>query len=268
MARTRDLERVRAQSGRAYCTAFTAWSRSTTGWRRWTPFKLGDTRTSTPFEIPKRGERLGVGFWGAGRGCLTHHLVLDRGAVANYQIVTPSTWNASPSDRWRHPWPVRGGRPEHPAARGDGRPQAVQGHRHPPGHPQLRPLHAVHDPHSLGRGRHHPRGQHLRVWRATTAASVRVIVGGVGYRNLRDHSVGVEVRTASKRRPGRTTSSWKTSATTRSPSSSALRTSPRSGDSSGPSWSAQSSVTGARRAQSRRIAGTASSRAMKRSSAR
>ena len=27
----------------------------------------------------------------------------------------------------------------------------------------------------------------------TTAASVRVIVAGVGYRNLRDHSVGVEV---------------------------------------------------------------------------
>ena len=45
------------------------------------------------------------GFWGAGRGYLTHHLVLDRGAVANYQIVTPSTWNASPSDRWRQPGP-------------------------------------------------------------------------------------------------------------------------------------------------------------------
>jgi hydrogenase large subunit len=67
--------------------------------------KLGDTRTSTPFEIPKRGEQLGVGFWGAGRGYLTHHLVLDRGAVANYQIVTPSTWNASPTDRWRQPGP-------------------------------------------------------------------------------------------------------------------------------------------------------------------
>ncbi|MDQ3522615.1 MAG: nickel-dependent hydrogenase large subunit, partial [Gemmatimonadota bacterium] len=65
--------------------------------------KTGDTRTSTKFEIPKRGEQLGVGFWGAGRGYLTHHLILDRGAVSNYQIVTPSTWNASPTDRWGQP---------------------------------------------------------------------------------------------------------------------------------------------------------------------
>ena len=50
-------------------------------------------------------ERVGVGFWGAGRGWLTHHLVLDRGAVANYQILTPSTWNASPTDRWGQPGP-------------------------------------------------------------------------------------------------------------------------------------------------------------------
>ncbi|CAN5832863.1 nickel-dependent hydrogenase large subunit [soil metagenome] len=67
--------------------------------------KLGDTRTSTKFEIPQRGERRGVGFWGAGRGYLTHHLVLDRGAVSNYQIVTPSTWNAAPTDRWGQPGP-------------------------------------------------------------------------------------------------------------------------------------------------------------------
>ena len=30
---------------------------------------------------------------------------LDRGAVANYQIITPSTWNASPTDRWGQPGP-------------------------------------------------------------------------------------------------------------------------------------------------------------------
>jgi len=49
--------------------------------------------------IPK-GERLGVGFWGAGRGFLTHHLVMDNGKIANYQICTPSTINASPRDPW------------------------------------------------------------------------------------------------------------------------------------------------------------------------
>jgi hydrogenase large subunit len=91
--------------GRAYCTAFTALVALNNWVAAMDRLKLGDTRTSTPFEIPKRGEQLGVGFWGAGRGYLTHHLVLDRGAVANYQIVTPSTWNASPTDRWQQPGP-------------------------------------------------------------------------------------------------------------------------------------------------------------------
>jgi hydrogenase large subunit len=59
--------------------------------------KQGDTRTATPYEVP-RDERIGVGFWGAGRGWLTHHLVMDKGALVNYQVVTPSTFNASPKD--------------------------------------------------------------------------------------------------------------------------------------------------------------------------
>jgi hydrogenase large subunit len=59
--------------------------------------KKGETRTSTPYEVPK-GNRIGVGFWGAGRGWLTHHLEMDKGALVNYQIITPSTINASPKD--------------------------------------------------------------------------------------------------------------------------------------------------------------------------
>ena len=96
------FERNRA---RAHCVAFTAMVAMNNWLAAMDRLKNGDTRTSTPFEIPKTGERLGVGFWGAGRGYLTHHLVLDRGAVANYQIVTPSTWNASPTDRWGQPGP-------------------------------------------------------------------------------------------------------------------------------------------------------------------
>jgi hydrogenase large subunit len=96
------FERNRA---RAYCVPFTALI-ALVNWRAAMEIlKLGDPRTSTPFEIPKSGERVGAGFWGAGRGWLTHHLVLDRGAVANYQILTPSTWNASPTDRWGQPGP-------------------------------------------------------------------------------------------------------------------------------------------------------------------
>ena len=96
------FERNRA---RAYCTGFTALVAMNNWLAAMDRVKLGDTRTSTPFEIPKRGEQRGVGFWGAGRGYLTHHLTLDRGAVANYQILTPSTWNASPTDRWQQPGP-------------------------------------------------------------------------------------------------------------------------------------------------------------------
>lgn len=66
--------------------------------------KKGDTRTSTPFEVPKTN-RMGVGFWGAGRGWLTHHIELDKGAIVNYQIITPSTLMASPRDPWGGPGP-------------------------------------------------------------------------------------------------------------------------------------------------------------------
>ena len=91
--------------GRAYCLVYTTMV-AFENWRLAAEYlKNGDVRTSTPFEIPKRGEQLGVGFWGAGRGFLTHHLSLDRGAVSNYQIVTPSTWNASPTDKWGQPGP-------------------------------------------------------------------------------------------------------------------------------------------------------------------
>jgi hydrogenase large subunit len=46
-----------------------------------------------------------VGWWGAGRGWLTHHLEMENGKLTNYQIVTPSTINASPRDPWGQPGP-------------------------------------------------------------------------------------------------------------------------------------------------------------------
>jgi len=60
--------------------------------------------TMTEFRVP-RDERIGVGFWGAGRGFLTHHLTMDKGVLTNYQIVTPSTFNASPTDPFGQPGP-------------------------------------------------------------------------------------------------------------------------------------------------------------------
>ncbi|WP_211225995.1 nickel-dependent hydrogenase large subunit [Haloplanus natans] len=59
--------------------------------------KGGEDAVHTEFSIPKRGTHRGVGFWEAGRGFLTHHLTLEDGLIDNYQIVTPSTWNSSPT---------------------------------------------------------------------------------------------------------------------------------------------------------------------------
>lgn len=66
--------------------------------------RKGNDRVSVPFKVPK-DFRIGVGFWGAGRGYLTHHLVMDKGVVENYQILTPSTWTASPKDPFGNPGP-------------------------------------------------------------------------------------------------------------------------------------------------------------------
>lgn len=67
--------------------------------------RQGKNKVHTPFEPPRKGTQIGAGFWGAGRGYLTHHAVIDNGALSNYQILTPSTWNASPRDPWGNPGP-------------------------------------------------------------------------------------------------------------------------------------------------------------------
>jgi hydrogenase large subunit len=66
--------------------------------------KKGHEQVATPYQVPT-DNRIGVGFWGAGRGWLTHHLEMDQGALVNYQVVTPSTWNASPRDPFGQPGP-------------------------------------------------------------------------------------------------------------------------------------------------------------------
>lgn len=101
------LERNR---GRAYHYLFS----QLVGWlsllQAYDLFKRGERKVATvpPAELDKHipdGERVGMGWWGAGRGFLTHHLVMDGGKIANYQICTPSTINASPRDPWDQPGP-------------------------------------------------------------------------------------------------------------------------------------------------------------------
>ena len=59
--------------------------------------RTGRTAMAAPF-APTDG--VGVGFWEGGRGTLTHYAVIEGGRLANYQILTPSTWMASPRDPW------------------------------------------------------------------------------------------------------------------------------------------------------------------------
>ena len=62
----------------------------------------GETAMATPFRVR---DGVGVGFWEAGRGTLTHYCQVEGGRLANYQILTPSTWMASPRDPWDVPGP-------------------------------------------------------------------------------------------------------------------------------------------------------------------
>jgi hydrogenase large subunit len=98
--RVNALERNRA---RAYHIAYCGMVAYTFLLKAFEYLRLGKTAMSTPYTMPH--EAIGVGFWEAGRGTLTHHVVLDKGRIANYQIVTPSTWMASPQDPFGVPGP-------------------------------------------------------------------------------------------------------------------------------------------------------------------
>ncbi|MFQ5707582.1 MAG: nickel-dependent hydrogenase large subunit [bacterium] len=91
--------------GRAYAIAYSAMVCMENWMLAMELLRQGETKVSTKFEIPKKGTRLGAGFWGAGRGFLCHHLVIDNGVIGNYQISTPSTLNAAPRTPWGAPGP-------------------------------------------------------------------------------------------------------------------------------------------------------------------
>jgi hydrogenase large subunit len=63
--------------------------------------KNGDTRMADstkrdPDKWPKKA--LGVGHSEAPRGALAHWINIEDEKIANYQLVVPTTWNASPRD--------------------------------------------------------------------------------------------------------------------------------------------------------------------------
>jgi hydrogenase large subunit len=93
----RTLNAFERNRGRAYGIAWTALITLNCLLEAFDYLRAGETKTATKFTVPK-DHRIAVGMWEAGRGFLTHHLEMDKGKLINYQISTPSTFNASPRD--------------------------------------------------------------------------------------------------------------------------------------------------------------------------
>lgn len=58
--------------------------------------KAGNAEFFAPYDL-ENGE--GAGLWEAPRGAVGHFLNAKKGRIANYQVVTPSTWDLSPRDK-------------------------------------------------------------------------------------------------------------------------------------------------------------------------
>lgn len=63
-----------------------------------------EERFMDPVALPQEGE--GAGLVEAARGALGHWLTIEKGSIARYQIVAPTTWNFSPRDGRGVPGPV------------------------------------------------------------------------------------------------------------------------------------------------------------------
>ncbi len=56
------------------------------------------------YELPE--ESTGMGLMGGARGALGHWIEIKERKIANYQVITPSTWNISPRDDKNQPGPL------------------------------------------------------------------------------------------------------------------------------------------------------------------
>lgn len=77
-----------------------------------------------PAPLPASGRA--QGFCEAARGTLGHWLVVEKGVIANYQIIAPTTWNFSPRDEAGQPGPLERALVGTPVAPGEITPVAVQ----------------------------------------------------------------------------------------------------------------------------------------------
>jgi hydrogenase large subunit len=93
------LERIRARATHvAYCL-MAAYSYLL---RAFDELRGGDGDLTGSYTLR---DGVGVGLWEAGRGTLAHYCRVEDGRLDNYQILTPSTWMASPRDPWQVPGP-------------------------------------------------------------------------------------------------------------------------------------------------------------------
>jgi hydrogenase large subunit len=91
--RPNALERNRA---RAYQVAYAVMVAYADLLKAFDYLRRGEIAMSVRFLPPER--KVGVGFWECGRGVVTHHLVIKRRKIANYQIITSAEWMGSPRD--------------------------------------------------------------------------------------------------------------------------------------------------------------------------
>jgi len=119
------FERNRA---RAYCILYTAAIAYDNVLLAYDLLRKGgpDAKMSTPYKVPK-DFRIGVGLWSAGRGYLTHHMTMDKQVIENYQILTPSTFMASPKDPFGNPGPYEEAVAATPLLENYGKPEDFKG---------------------------------------------------------------------------------------------------------------------------------------------
>jgi hydrogenase large subunit len=77
-----------------------------------------------PCPLPEQAE--GVGLVEAARGALGHWLRVERGRIAQYQIIAPTSWNFSPRDAAGQPGPLEAALVDAPVRPGETTPVAVQ----------------------------------------------------------------------------------------------------------------------------------------------
>ncbi len=101
--RVNAIERVRA---RAYYHAYSAYVAYELLLKALEMVKKGESKIWNPYKRPREG--IGVGLIEAMRGALAHWCIMRDGKVYRYQVITPSTWNASPRGPNNDPGPYEG----------------------------------------------------------------------------------------------------------------------------------------------------------------